>query len=161
MRPATDGEIKTGYLLTNWRHALDKVMWAFSRPTMDAYRAAKENLVDTEQIALGQQFGESEALLFDACKAPAQVGHAHNVARLVLKGAGIRTIKNEDFVEYEKDFDFSELGQYGADIVQDINGSYYLKIPIGGGGCRVVGWLVIGVAAALTVLNSGAVVFVA
>lgn len=135
-RPATVNEKTTGYLLTNWRHALDQVMWAFARTTMDEFRKAEEHLTIAEQRALGQEFGEAKTLLFEACKAPGLVGQAHNSARLVLKAAGVKTITNDDFDEIEADFDFTRLGEYGANIEQDIDGRYYLKIPIGGGGCR-------------------------
>lgn len=134
-RPANDMEKKAGYLLLNWRHALQKVNLAFARQTMDAFNEAAEKLVIKEQKAFDQQFSESRNNMFDACKAPGSVGIAHNLARLVLREADVKTITNADFEEVAETFDYSELGQYGADIVEE-GGEWYLKIPIGGGGCR-------------------------
>lgn len=135
-RPANEDELKTGYALTNWRHALEAVNKAFARYTMDTFQAAEDNLTLVEQKALGQQFSEAKSIMFDACKAPHAVGMAHNSARLVIKNAGVKTITNEDFEELAETFDYSVLGEYGADIRQDESGGWYLHIPIGGGGCR-------------------------
>jgi hypothetical protein len=135
MRPANTDELNTGYALTNWRHALEAVNKAFARYTMDSFQSAEDNLTLVEQKALGQQFSEAKSLMFDACKAPHAIGMAHNSARQVIKAAGVKTITNEDFEGVAETFDYSQLGEYGADIRSDDEG-YYLRIPIGGGGCR-------------------------
>ena len=134
-RNATTEEIDTGYRLVNWRHALEAVEKAFGRSTMDAFKIAEENLTLVEQTALGMQFGASHKAMFKACMGSSHVAAAHDAARRVLKSAGVRTITNQDFIDHEDGFDYTSLGVYGADIRQDDEG-YYLRIPIGGGGCR-------------------------
>ncbi len=153
-RDPNDCEIAAGYFLTNLRHHSNIVYMALSYAGEHWIKMGRDVLVNDEQRATAMQFSKALRLLREAGNATHLVGEAHDSLREVIKDAGVRSITNEDFAEFEASIIPSEYEQEVRKHIPDdwdvcvmrVDGALFvevtdnygtsMKMKVGGGGGR-------------------------